>query len=69
MNFAGKAATLNLLYAFPLLLLSTNHDWLGHTARALEWAFTGWGAALYWWAGSLYVIQLTRLRPVSEVTT
>jgi cardiolipin synthase len=65
-NFAGKAATLNLLYAFPLLLLSTNHDWLGHTARALGWAFTGWGTALYWWAGALYVVQLVRLRPAAE---
>jgi len=60
-NFAGKAATLNLLYAIPLLLLADTGGAFGTVARAAGWAFTGWGAALYWWAGALYVIQVRRL--------
>jgi CDP-diacylglycerol--glycerol-3-phosphate 3-phosphatidyltransferase len=60
-NFAGKAATLNLLYAFPLLLLSTGDGALAQVARPVGWAFTAWGAGLYWWAGALYVVQLRRL--------
>lgn len=60
-HFLGKAATLNLLYAFPLLLLSVGDNTLGHVVRPLAWAFTGWGAALYLWAGWLYLIQQRRL--------
>ena len=60
-NFAGKAATLSLLYAFPLLLLADTGGALGTVARAAGWAFAGWGGALYWWAGALYVIQVRRL--------
>src|SRR3954451_16780082 len=48
-NFVGKAATLNLLYPFPLLLLSDGDNWLATVCRPLGWAFTCWGAALYWW--------------------
>jgi cardiolipin synthase (CMP-forming) len=60
-NFAGKAATLNLLYAFPLLLVSVGDGVVAEVARPLGWAFTAWGAALYWWAGGLYVVQVRRL--------
>lgn len=60
-NFAGKAATLNLLYAFPLLLLADTGGALGTVAQASGWAFVSWGTALYWWAGVLYVIQVRRL--------
>jgi cardiolipin synthase len=60
-NFAGKAATLNLLYAFPLLLLSAGHDTLAAVARPVGWAFTAWGTALYWWAGGLYLWQVRQL--------
>jgi cardiolipin synthase len=60
-NFAGKAATLNLLYAFPLLLLSKGDSVVAAVARPLGWAFTAWGAALYWWAGALYVVQVRQL--------
>jgi cardiolipin synthase (CMP-forming) len=56
-HFLGKAATLNLLYAFPLLLLSVDHDTLGHVVRPLAWAFTAWGAYLYLWAGWLYLVE------------
>jgi cardiolipin synthase len=60
-HFLGKAATLNLLYAFPLLLLSVDHDTLGHVVRPLAWAFTAWGAYLYLWAGWLYLVEERRL--------
>lgn len=60
-NFIGKAATLNLMYAFPLLLLSDGSGWLPSLAAIFGWAFVGWGTALYWWAGILYVIQVRRL--------
>jgi cardiolipin synthase len=57
-NFMGKAATYNLLYAFPLLLLGAGHNGLATVARPVGWAFAVWGVALYWWAGLLYVRQL-----------
>jgi cardiolipin synthase (CMP-forming) len=60
-HFLGKAATLNLLYAFPLLLLSVGDNTLGHLVRPLAWAFTGWGAGLYMWAGWLYLVEERRL--------
>ena len=61
-HFLGKAATFNLLYAFPMLLCA--HSWTGWfptLCRALGWAFVTWGTALYWWAGVLYVVQVRRL--------
>ncbi|MFI9052114.1 CDP-alcohol phosphatidyltransferase family protein [Streptomyces sp. NPDC053427] len=60
-NFLGKAATFNLMYAFPLLLLSVGNGWLHTLAAIFGWAFAGWGTALYWWAGILYVVQVRRL--------
>lgn len=73
-HFVGKAATFNLLIAFPLLFFANT---VGHpvaaglershtevvceVARALGWAFAGWGAGLYWWAGFLYLGQVRRL--------
>lgn len=60
-NFLGKAATFNLMYAFPLLLLSDGSGWLASLAAILGWAFAVWGTALYWWAGILYVVQVRRL--------
>jgi cardiolipin synthase len=60
-HFLGKAATLNLLYAFPLLLLSVDHNTLAHVVRPIAWAFTVWGAALYLWAGWLYLVEERRL--------
>ncbi|MEU0705636.1 CDP-alcohol phosphatidyltransferase family protein, partial [Streptomyces bacillaris] len=60
-NFLGKAATFNLMYAFPLLLLSDGSGWLATVAAVFGWAFAGWGTTLYWWAGILYVVQVRRL--------
>jgi cardiolipin synthase len=60
-HFLGKAATLNLLYAFPLLLLADGHNTLADIARPIGWAFAAWGVALYWWAGWLYLLQLRQI--------
>jgi len=64
-HFLGKAATFNLLYAFPLLLLGDGADAPGvdyhDVARVVGWAFAIWGTALYWWAGLLYIEQARRI--------
>lgn len=60
-HFLGKAATFNLLYAFPLLLLGDGSGDLAALARVVGWAFTVWGTALYWWAGLLYLDQVRRI--------
>lgn len=56
-HFVGKAATFNLLYAFPFLLLTLVPGWLGELARPLGWAFAWWGIGLYWLAAVLYAVQ------------
>ncbi len=56
-HFVGKAATFNLLYAFPLLLLAHRTDIIGELARPIGWAFAWWGLVLYWLAALLYAIQ------------
>ena len=60
-SYLGKAATLNLLYAFPLLLLSSGTDTLATVARPVGWAFTLWGTALYLLAAGLYTRHLRLL--------
>lgn len=60
-HFLGKAATFNLLYAFPLLLLGDGHGAVAVLARVFGWAFAIWGVALYWWAGILYAYQVYKL--------
>lgn len=60
-NFLGKAATFNLMYAFPLLLLTQVDGWLGTVSSVIGWAFVWWGTTLYWWAGILYAVQTRRL--------
>jgi cardiolipin synthase len=56
-HFVGKAATFNLLYAFPLLLLGDGDSTFAHVARPIGWGFAWWGTALYWVAGLLYAGQ------------
>ncbi len=56
-HFVGKAATFNLLYAFPVLLLGESVTWL----RPIGWAFAWWGIALYWIAAILYAAQAAPL--------
>ena len=60
-HFLGKAATFNLLYAFPLLLLGDGSGWWADAAKVLGWAFAVWGTALYWWAAVLYIGQARRI--------
>jgi cardiolipin synthase (CMP-forming) len=60
-SFVGKAATLALLYAFPLLFLGAHPAVYAETARIAGWAFAIWGSALYWCAGLLYVEQARRI--------
>ncbi len=60
-HFLGKAATFNLLYAFPLLLLGDGNSPAAFAATVVGWAFVIWGTALYWWAGILYLEQVCRL--------
>ncbi|HEY3632549.1 MAG TPA: CDP-alcohol phosphatidyltransferase family protein [Jatrophihabitantaceae bacterium] len=60
-HYLGKAATFNLLYAFPLLLLAARDGTVADVARPIAWAFTIWGTALYLWAGALYVVQVNQL--------
>ncbi|WP_340556201.1 CDP-alcohol phosphatidyltransferase family protein [Streptomyces sp. GSL17-111] len=67
-NFLGKAATFNLMYAFPLLLLSDGSGWVSSLAAIFGWAFAGWGTALYWWAGTLYVVQVRRILTADAAT-
>jgi cardiolipin synthase (CMP-forming) len=60
-SFVGKAATLCLLYAFPLLFLGRHVAGYAETARVAGWTFVIWGSALYWCSALLYVIQARRL--------
>lgn len=60
-HFVGKAATFNLLYAFPLLLLSDGGSDAAGIARPLAWAFVIWGVVLYWLAGLLYAAQVREM--------
>lgn len=53
-TYLGKAATFNLLYAFPLLLLATHDSVPGQIAFAIGWGFAFWGIALYLYTGFIY---------------
>lgn len=46
-TYLGKAATFNLLYAFPFLLLALSDTWYGTGAFIFGWAFAIWGVTLY----------------------
>jgi cardiolipin synthase len=60
-HYLGKAATFNLLYAFPLLLIGSHSGTLAAVAKPIAWAFTIWGTGLYLWAAGLYLIQFRRV--------
>lgn len=60
-SFIGKAATLCLMYAFPLLFLGAHGGTAAEVVRVIGWAFAIWGTALYWWAAMLYVTQVRDL--------
>jgi cardiolipin synthase len=58
--FVGKAATLALMYAFPLLLLADQTGWIANLAWVVGWAFALWGVVLYWVACGAYLIESCR---------
>ncbi len=62
-HFLGKAATFNLLYAFPMLLVSLPGEsgWFIDLMRPLGWAFATWGSVLYVLAGWFYLVQVRQL--------
>lgn len=60
-HYLGKAATFNLLYAFPFLLLGSHGGTASDIAKPIAWALTIWGTALYLWAGGLYLRQFQRI--------
>jgi len=68
-HFLGKAATFNLLYAFPLLLLGDGVGVVASLAEVFGWAFAIWGIGLYWWAGLLYAWQVRRFLAETERRT
>ena len=61
-TYLGKAATFNLLYAFPFLLLALRTDWAGTLAFIFGWSFAIWGIGLYLFTGVSYF--LTALRAI-----
>jgi cardiolipin synthase len=56
-HFIGKAATFNLLFAFPVILLGQGDSALAAVALPCGWAFAWWGTVLYWVAGVMYAVQ------------
>ena len=60
-HFMGKAATYNLLFAFPMVLADAGGGPLATIFGPPGWAFMTWGVALYWWAGLLYAYQVRAL--------
>ncbi len=59
-TYLGKAATFNLLYAFPLLLLALADNWAGTLAYIFGWSFAIWGIALYMFTGVSYFLTAVR---------
>jgi cardiolipin synthase len=66
-TFLGKAATFNLLYAFPFLLLALNTTWIGTAAFIFGWAFALWGVALYLATGVSYFLTAVKTIRVSDL--
>lgn len=69
-SFIGKAATFNLLYAFPLLLLALSDSIAGRLAFIFGWAFAIWGIALYLFTGVSYfrsAVKSIRVPPSQRV--
>ena len=63
----GKAATLFLFYALPLLMLGQAFPHVAWWADPIGWAFALWGAFLYWWAGFVYAREVARLTRIPRV--
>ena len=67
-HFVGKAATFNLLYAFPLLLLGEGQSTFAQWALPVGWAFAWWGTVLYWIAGVMYIVQARQVALTARAT-
>ena len=59
-TYLGKAATFNLLYAFPFLLLALSDSAVGTLAFIFGWAFTIWGISLYLVTGVSYFVSAVK---------
>jgi cardiolipin synthase len=69
-SYIGKAATFNLLYAFPLLLLALSDSLAGTLAYIFGWAFAIWGIALYLFTGVSYFrssVKSIRVPPSARI--
>jgi len=69
-TYIGKAATFNLLYAFPFLLLALSDSWIGTLAFIFGWAFAYWGIALYLFTGVSYfrrAVKSIRVQPSNRI--
>lgn len=55
-SYLGKAATFNLLYAFPFLLLEEVAV-IGPWCFAAGWSFAIWGISLYFYTGIQYLAK------------
>jgi cardiolipin synthase len=65
-TYLGKAATFNLLYAFPFLLLTkSDSPWVAESSFILGWAFSAWGIGLYLYTGFVYLRE--GLRDLAQV--
>lgn len=56
----GKVATFALFFALPVLVLGQAFPAVQPVSDPIGWTFTIAGAALYWWAGILYLRQTRR---------
>lgn len=69
-SYIGKAATFNLLYAFPLLLLALSDSLAGTLAFIFGWAFAIWGLVLYLFTGVSYfrsAVKSIRVPPADRI--
>ncbi len=62
-SYLGKAATFNLLYAFPFLLLE-EVSVIGPWCFAAGWSFAIWGISLYFYTGVQYLVKGLRNQKV-----
>lgn len=67
-HFLGKTATFVLMFSFPVMLFATLGGWMETVGRPFGWALALWGAALYWYAGALYLIQVVQVVRVARAS-
>lgn len=65
-HYLGKTATFVLMFSFPVMLFATLGGWMETVGRPFGWALALWGAALYWYAGALYLIQVVQVVRVAR---